>query len=278
MVDLDPQDPLKARPWTSAGDGEKLAPPNSEVVMGGARRAGDPALEVRLFKAKPLHKLPPAWTSWLAGGTGWSVWMQVWFATDEEFIPQRELTAAFAAADGVGRVHDLVRNTSWFLLNEDVALVLERPLELHTDEDGLLHNPNGPAVRFPDGWALWALEGVPVPSDVIERPDGIDAREALQMENVEARRVVLEHLGWERIIAASGLRPIAEDDHGRLWTIPVEGGEAIVLLEVLDATVGHDGSQRRYVLRVPPTVRTPREAAAWTFDLAEHEYSPDASA
>jgi hypothetical protein len=230
------------------------------------------------IRAKPLHELPPGWTSWLGGGTGWSAWMHVWFATDEELFLERDLRSALAAADGVRRLPDLVRNTSWFVFHQDVALVLERPLEFHVDEVGLLHNPDGAAVRFSDGWALWALEGVLVPSEVIEHAERFDARAALEMENVEVRRVVLEHLGWERMITASGLMPIAEDEHGRLWSIPVEGAEALVLLEVLDSTVGHDGGQRRYVLRVPPTVRSPREAAAWTFGLAEHEYSPDASA
>lgn len=226
------------------------------------------------LKPRPLRELP-AWTWWLSDSTEWSTWMHLWFAVDEDQVPANELRAALAAADGARRLPDLVRNTSWFLFNEDAALVLERPLELHTDEDVRLHNPDGAAVRFADGWSLWALQGVQVPREVIEDPESFDARAALLMENVEVRRVVLEHLGWERVIAASGLRPIAEDEHGRLWSIPVPGTEALVLLEVLDATVADDGTSRRYVLRVPPTVRTPREAAAWTFGLDEHEYSPE---
>jgi hypothetical protein len=235
----------------------------------------------RAIKAKPLHRRPPPfYWSTLVDGTAWHVWMHIWSHADrdlEEGLPLDDFSAALAAADGAPGLYDLVRNTSWFAFYEDTALVLERPSELHVDADGLLHNPAGPAVTFADGWAIWALEGVLVPSEVIEDPDGYDARAALRTENVEVRRVVLEHLGWERVIRASGLRPIAEDEHGRLWTIPVEGAEALVLLEVLDATVRADGDQRRYVLRVPPTVRTPREAAAWTFGLSEHEYAPDAS-
>ena len=35
-----------------------------------------------------------------------------------------------------------------------------------------------------------------------------------------------------------------------------------------------DGTHKRYFLQVPPTVRTPREAVAWTYGLSERQYRP----
>lgn len=66
-----------------------------------------------------------------------------------------------------------------------------------------------------------------------------------------------------------------EDDYGRLWRTRREiGSEALVAVEVANATVERDGSQRRYFLRVPPTVRSARRAVAWTFGLTRGEYQP----
>jgi hypothetical protein len=35
-----------------------------------------------------------------------------------------------------------------------------------------------------------------------------------------------------------------------------------------------DGTFKVYTLRVPPTVRTAREAVAWTFNLPTEQYRP----
>jgi hypothetical protein len=46
------------------------------------------------------------------------------------------------------------------------------------------------------------------------------------------------------------------------------------MVQVVNATPEPDGSARSYWLRVPPDMRTAREAVAWTFALGEGEYAP----
>ena len=48
------------------------------------------------------------------------------------------------------------------------------------------------------------------------------------------------------------------------------------MVEVLNSTPEPDGTRRTYFLRVPPTMRTAREAVAWTFGLDGGEYRPAA--
>jgi hypothetical protein len=50
--------------------------------------------------------------------------------------------------------------------------------------------------------------------------------------------------------------------------------EPIFLLEVINSTREPDGSFKHYWLRVPPTMKTARDAAAWTFDIPADEYAP----
>ena len=42
---------------------------------------------------------------------------------------------------------------------------------------------------------------------------------------------------------------------------------------MINGTAEPDGSFRHYVLQGPPTMRTAREAVAWTYGLSDHEYA-----
>jgi hypothetical protein len=67
---------------------------------------------------------------------------------------------------------------------------------------------------------------------------------------------------------------VHQDDFGRLWEAGRTAGEPIRMVEVVNATLEEDGSSRHHLLRVPPSVRTAREAVAWTFGLGAAEYMP----
>ena len=71
---------------------------------------------------------------------------------------------------------------------------------------------------------------------------------------------------------------------GRLWrrridAEPTRWGprreEPVVMVEVLNSTPEPDGTQKTYFLRVPPKLRTAREAVAWTFGLSGSQYRPE---
>ena len=52
----------------------------------------------------------------------------------------------------------------------------------------------------------------------------------------------------------------------------IEDDEPLVMVELLNSTAEPDGSCRTYMLRVPPTVMSAREAVAWTFDQPPERY------
>ena len=59
---------------------------------------------------------------------------------------------------------------------------------------------------------------------------------------------------------------VRQDNFGKLWRLqPGMEGESVRVVEVVNATPEPDGSYRNYFLQVPPSVRTAREAVAWTF-------------
>jgi hypothetical protein len=169
----------------------------------------------------------------------------------------------------------------WWAL-DGLAIVSERPLVLRRDDRGRPHCADGPAIAWADGREAHAWHGVAVEPWVVTDPGRITVEAVGAERNVEVRRVLVERLGEERLIREGGAKLVHEDETGRLWRRELarldwswgSRDEPIVVVEVRNATPEPDGSHRIYYLRVPPTMRTAREAVAWTFGLGAVEYRP----
>jgi hypothetical protein len=72
----------------------------------------------------------------------------------------------------------------------------------------------------------------------------------------------------------TGERLDLDERYGTLWRRNVSGDEPIVMVEVVNSTREPDGSFKRYWLRVPPDMKTAREAVAWTFNVPAERYAP----
>ena len=162
----------------------------------------------------------------------------------------------------------------WWWPYAEVVLLTERPVALHQDEPGRLHHADGPALAYPDGFALHAWRGMPVPPDFLSRLAGLTPDLIRAEDNAELRRVMLESYGYDRYLAESGAEPVHRDETGVLWRIDLAGDEPVLTVEVVNSTPEPDGTHRVYWLRVPPRTRTAREGVAWTFGLSADEYLP----
>jgi hypothetical protein len=119
---------------------------------------------------------------------------------------------------------------------------------------------------------LW--RGVPVPDHVAFVPECIFAAEILDEPNVELRRIMIERLGLERFVRDCRAQVIDQDqDAGgqrQLLRIHFDSDEDLYCVAVCCPSTGH-----RYVLRVPPTMRTCSQAIAWTAGFANpDDYRP----
>lgn len=176
--------------------------------------------------------------------------------------------------DGLTGLAETALAAGWWWPYERLAIVCDRPSELYRDEQGRLHRGDGPALSYPDGFALHAWRGMPIPADFAGTLAGLTAERIAAESNAELRRVMLEHFGYDRYLAETGAQPVHRDETGVLWRIEMSGDEAVAMVEVINATPEPDGTRRTYYLRVPPTTRTAREGVAWTFGLAEDKYEP----
>lgn len=88
-------------------------------------------------------------------------------------------------------------------------------------------------------------------------------------------RNLIQQFGLDKFLRDSNATLLDESRYGQLYRKRLtEGEEPIMLLCVYDATVGESGIPSRYFLRVPPYMRTAKEAVAWTFGMSSRDYAP----
>lgn len=176
----------------------------------------------------------------------------------------------------------VVENLRTFLANRtpicpfvEIVFVCKPPLKVETNEDGRLHSTEGPAIPYGDGYCIYSINGVTVNEKTAIAPETLTVEEIESEINLEVRRVMLERFGIGRYLVESQADILNEDEYGTLYRKRIAGDEPLVMVRVKNSTAEPDGSFREYFLRVPPFMRTAKEAVAWTFDFREDQYQPE---
>jgi hypothetical protein len=172
----------------------------------------------------------------------------------------------------------VARSCGWWWPREGVCVISERPVAVHTEvwgDDGevRLHCASAPAVRYADGWNMYAWHGTQVPYWVVMDPN---VQRITLEANAEVRRCAIEHIGWASYIDQAGLRLVASapdpGNPGSQLLLYDMRKETRVLLAV-NGSVERDGHRRRYGLTVPGFFEDPIDAAGWTYGLSAEQYS-----
>ena len=104
--------------------------------------------------------------------------------------------------------------------------------------------------------------GVPIDHRIAFNPESITAQETLDEPNAERRRVMIERMGYLRFSSEVGAKVLDSDqDPGgprELLRVELDGDEPLVGLACRCPS-----TNRQYFLRVPPTMKTCHQAAAW---------------
>lgn len=171
-------------------------------------------------------------------------------------------------------LQEVAKSAGWWIPYDTVAIVADRPQEIHVDAEGRLHSHTRPALLYRDGWSYCASHGMRIPSYLIFTPEALTVEKINQENNLEIKRVMLELFTLERYLEESDAVLIdSNEDHGELYRIK-NSFEDMYLLKVINATPEPDGSSRVYIIRVPPDMKTAKQARAWTFGFAEEEFYP----
>jgi hypothetical protein len=122
---------------------------------------------------------------------------------------------------------ELIKNSGWTYLFEKVAIICQRPIVKYIGDGErlLLHNPDGPAIYFPEtdkteNCNVWALNDVVVPSWLVETPaEEMDPKMILKEKNTDVQREAIRKFGYDRMLKACNAKII------ELWTCPKTGLE-----------------------------------------------------
>jgi len=150
----------------------------------------------------------------------------------------------------------------FILADLDTCIVCDFPRIIKKNERGL-HSQTGPAVKFADGWSLWALNGVIVPKDVIEtKPEDMNS-EFLQKyfiaeRNVEVRREVVRKAGMTRLCSVLKTQMIDKDGDYELLLIDIGEGNMRPFLKMKNPSTGDT-----HVEDVAPDIKTVKDANIW---------------
>lgn len=173
---------------------------------------------------------------------------------------------------GTDDAREIVLSCGWTWWHTDVLVIGDKPKSIHRDAQNRLHNANGPAVEYRDGWSMYAWHGVRIPRTriyIIENPAQISVEEIERESNAELRRVLIDRYGPERFVADSGAKVVDQcaDDHpivglrtARLLVKDVAEDESMVYIDCLNSTPEPDGTVKRYMLRVDPMAYDGRAA------------------
>jgi hypothetical protein len=168
----------------------------------------------------------------------------------------------------------LTESCGWWWPYENMAFMTARPVELHRDNRGRLHNETGMAIRYADGWGLYSWHGIIVPEYVILLPEPITFEMINAEPNAEVRRVLIERFGLDNYLREGNVIKVHQDQCGILYRMNLRGDEPLLVVRVVNSTAEPDGTFNEYFLRVPPNIVRSRQAVAWTFGLTEEEYMP----
>ncbi len=157
----------------------------------------------------------------------------------------------------------IVYHCGWFLPFEQVCFVCDRPRDLQLNGEGQLHGEGEAAVRFADGFSVYAHRDVRLP----EHYGGVHPHQwrsqwILEEPSPMIQRALIQGIGYGRLCQELSqelsLQVIDRWRECCLLRLDSASGEALVLLKMVCAK-----TRMSYVVRVPPRFRTARLAARW---------------
>ncbi len=162
----------------------------------------------------------------------------------------------------------------------DVTVVSEPPTRVHVEQLGeltyRLHNADGPAMEWSDGFAIHRYHGIAVPADLIE--SGWHGGAVHRHPNSEVRRAGIERIGWARYIEEAGWRLVGtapdpgNEPHSLYLYEDPSAREAVRVLVMTNGSPDRSGEPRRYAEAVPAHFTCPVDAAAWQYGCPPRVY------
>ena len=165
------------------------------------------------------------------------------------------------------------RSAGWYLPHQHICWISERHHRLCRNTQGHLHSVDGPAVAYPDGWEIYALNGVRVPEAlVMTKADDLDATRwcTTKESNAEIRREAVRKIGIERACQALKAKTIDKRGDYELIVFDIGDGRKRPHLKMLNPSIGV-----YHIEGVAPHIKTVQQAINWRSGNEQIEWNPE---
>jgi hypothetical protein len=169
---------------------------------------------------------------------------------------------------------EIAKTAGWYLPHKHICWISERPTILCINKQNHLHSEDSPAVVYPDGWYIYALNGVRMPDEYVMQPaEQMDLQVILRERNVDIRRELLRKVGVSRMLKYG--KEIDRQGSYRLIDMSriFKGFEVRYAPYLLMESPSVDGSQ--HLEGVSPECRTVEQAINWRASEVAKNWNPD---
>ena len=151
---------------------------------------------------------------------------------------------------------------------DGLCIVSDMPTKI-LREGNKLHNTEGYAIEFADGYGQHYLWGIHIEPELFNKIPTMSAKEVLTIKNIEQRMVIFRLLGAEKIFNELGAKLIDKSERGNeLYAI---NGITSKIEKMLRYSCPSTG--RVYTKFVEPRFNKADEAQAWSHRFTIEEYN-----
>ena len=176
-----------------------------------------------------------------------SVWDFIWPYIDGHFY-----SSFFGFYDYMHEVLSIKLIDKYYIYKESLNFELMYPMDefcvitnnpewIHLNNQGKLHSEKIAAIRYRDGFEIYALNGVRVPKEIVlTSADELDCNLILKEKNVEVRREIIRKVGIDRIIKDLKCNELDKSIDGiyQLYEIPIGENRTGNYLKMLNPSIG----------------------------------------
>ncbi len=106
----------------------------------------------------------------------------------------------------------IAQSANWYLPHKNICWISERHNILNLNNRGQLHCENGLALAYPDGWGIYALNGIRTKPEYVLTPAGkITPEMILKEQNVDQRRELIRKVGVDKLTSQG---KVVEENNG----------------------------------------------------------------
>jgi hypothetical protein len=174
-------------------------------------------------------------------------------------------------ADNWAVAQSLAIHCGWIFPYEKVCFVCDRPIKISYDNEQRIHAEGEAAAQFADGYSIYGYHGVKLTEKYGKlHPQQWQPKWLLEENNAELRRVLIQGIGYSRIIEE--LQAVELDTWQEYTLFKIHSDIDVEPIYLLKMTC--PSTQRIHVLRVPPDIQSAKEAIFWiNWGIAPEEFS-----